>query len=86
MKQILLDERISPQAKGFYLLMCEANIGGITLSSEELAKLSGYSKNTVLKFIKELSHSNIVKQLEIIYNYSIKELAIVFEYGMVMMK
>ena len=54
MKQILLDERISPQAKGFYLLMCEATIGGITLSSEELAKLSGYSKNTVLKFIKEL--------------------------------
>ena len=66
--------------------MCEAALGGITLSSEELAKLPGYSQNTVLKFIKELSHSNIVKQLEIIYNYSIKELAIVFEYGMVMMK
>ena len=34
-----------------------------------------------VKFIKELHHPNIVRQLEVLYNYSIKESAIVFEYG-----
>ena len=48
--------------------------------------LTTVSQLREVKFIKELSHSNIVNQLEIIYNYSIKELSIVFEYGMHMMK
>lgn len=34
-----------------------------------------------IKFIKELHHPNIVRQVEVLYNYSIKESAIVFEYG-----
>ena len=34
-----------------------------------------------IKFIKELHHPNIVRQVEVLYNYSIKESAIVFEHG-----
>ncbi|KAK8829388.1 hypothetical protein WA577_004653 [Blastocystis sp. JDR] len=34
-----------------------------------------------IKFIKELHHPNIVRQVEVLYNYSIKESAIVFEHA-----
>lgn len=34
-----------------------------------------------VKLVKELHHFNIIRQIEVLYNYSIKELAVVFEYG-----
>lgn len=45
--------------------------------------LTTISQLREVKFIKELSHSNIVHQIEILYNYPMKELAIVFEYGII---
>lgn len=43
--------------------------------------LTTISQLREIKLIKELHHPNIVIETEVLYNYSIKELAIVYEYG-----
>ena len=44
--------------------------------------LTTISQLREIKLIKELHHPNIVIERDVLYNYSIKELAIVYEYGM----
>ena len=48
--------------------------------------LTTISQLREIKLIKELHHPNIVIEREVLYNYSIKELAIVYEYGMLALR
>ena len=44
--------------------------------------LTTISQLREIKLIKVLHHCNIVIEEDVLYNYSIRELAVVFEYGM----
>ena len=52
-----------------------------TQKEGRIDSLTTISQLREVKYIKELQHCYIVHQIDVLYNYPLKELAIVFEYG-----
>jgi Fic family protein len=54
MSSIITDKSVSAQAKCFYLFIKQVSGEGVSINAVNLSKLSGYSRNTVLSYLKEL--------------------------------
>lgn len=54
-----------------------------TQKEGRVESLTTISQLREVKFIREINNPYIVQEIDILYNFPLKELAIVFEYGMV---
>lgn len=68
MSSIITDKSVSAPAKCFYLFIKEVSGEGVSINAVNLSKLSGYSRNTVLSYLKELKACGYV---DMVYTKSV---------------